>query len=193
MKVFVSTIVMGLCTLLSVSIAEGQVQEVSKHRGFWLGVGVGGGWNLSSNINGDTRGGGGIFVRMGGTPSERWLIGGEILGFGTSEGGVDFGRGNVTATVMHYLDVDRGVFLKAGVGGAGFTTMTSSTVGNTTTTVTTNDSGFGLTAGVGWDVRLGRNFYLTPGVDFMYQRVSVDGAGGLNNTVVLLTVGAVWH
>ena len=181
----------GLMLGLVVSVA--QAQETPKHRGFWIGVGLGGGWNLSNTINGDTRGGGAFVLRMGGSPSERWLIGGEILAFGTSEGDVDFGRGNVTLTVMHYLNVPRGVFLKAGVGGAGFTTFTSSTVGNTTTTVTTNDSGFGTNAGIGWDVRLARNFYLTPALDFAYQRVSVDDIGTVNNTMVLFTVAATWH
>ena len=129
---------LGLAGLLLGLVASmTAAQETDKHRGFWIGVGLGGGWNLSNTINGDTRGGGALVLRMGGSPSERWLIGGEILGFGTSEGGVDFGRGNVTLTVMHYVNVPRGVFLKAGIGGAGFTTFHSSTVGNTTTTVTT--------------------------------------------------------
>ncbi len=184
---------LGLAGLLLGLVASmTAAQETDKHRGFWIGVGLGGGWNLSNTINGDTRGGGALVLRMGGSPSERWLIGGEILGFGTSEGGVDFGRGNVTLTVMHYVNVPRGVFLKAGIGGAGFTTFQSSTVGNTTTTVTTNDSGFGSNLGVGCDIRLARNFYLTPALDFVYQRVSVDDVG-TNNTMVLFTVAATWH
>jgi hypothetical protein len=161
-------------------------QEQPKHRGFWISFGVGGGWNLSRNVGAEGRsaGGGAGFIRMGGTPSERLLLGGEIIGWGRSEDGASLGRGNATFTAMFYPSVEAGVYLKGGIGGSSIASTVSS--GNTTTTV--HDGGFGATIGVGWDIRLARNFYLTPGVDFLYQRVS-----DFDNTMLLITVGATWH
>lgn len=164
-------------------------QSVPKHQGFWISFGVGGGWNLSNTIGGQSRGGGAGFLRLGGTPSQKVLVGAEAIGFGTKVNDVTYGRGNLQAIVMYYLNVPQGLFVKGGVGGASFST--SVTVGNTTTTTT--DPGFGAGAGVGWDMRLGSNFYLTPTLDLLYQRVSVGDNEATNNTMVLLTVGVAWH
>jgi hypothetical protein len=164
-------------------------QQAPKHKGYWISFGLGGGWNLSNTVNGKSVGGGGAFLRMGGTPSQKVLVGGELIGFGTKDDGVSFGRGNLNAIVMYYLNVPQGLYIKGGVGGASFTT--SVTVDNTTTT--TSDNGFGAGVGVGWDVRLGSNIYLTPAFDFLYQRVSVGDNEATNNTMALLTVGVTWH
>ena len=179
-----------LAVMLLVTGPHASAQEVPKHKGYWISFGLGAGWNLSNTINGQSKGGGALFLRMGGTPSEKVLVGGELIGFGTKVDGVSYGRGNLNAIVMYYLSVPQGLYVKGGIGGASFTT--SATVGNTTTTTT--DNGFGAGLGIGWDVRLGNgNFYLTPALDFLYQRVSVGDNEATNNTVALLTLGVTWH
>lgn len=71
-------------------------------------------------------------------------------------------------------------------GGIGFASRdVSVTEGNVT--VSTSSDGFGLTLGSGYDIRLARNFFLTPGVDVMLQTID-DG-----NVVLALTLGATWH
>lgn len=174
---------------LTLGLAVGSplaAQEPPKHRGLWASFGFGGGWNLSRNvgIDGRSAGGGAGFFRMGGTPSQKLLLGGEIIGWGRSENDASLGRGNATFTAMFYPSVEAGVYLKGGIGGASIASTVSS--GNTTTTV--HDEGFGATVGLGWDIRVARNFYVTPGVDFLYQRVS-----DFDNTMVLITAGATWH
>jgi hypothetical protein len=176
-------------SVLSVALwlaAPAAAQVESKHRGFWISFGLGGGWNVSQNVGvaQETKPGGAGFIRLGGTPTQKLLLGGEAIAWGTEVDGATIGRGNGTVTVMFYPSVETGVFLKGGVGGSTFTTSVTS--GNTTTTTT--DNGFGATAGIGWDVRLGRNFYLTPTVDLLYQRVT-----DVSNAIVLITVGATWH
>jgi hypothetical protein len=184
---------MGRVTMVGLHLALAMVlasplsgQEPAKHRGFWIGFGLGGGWNLTRNVGVDQRtaAGGAAYLRLGGTPSQSVLLGGEIMGWGREEDGNTLSRGNANFTVMFYPSVDAGVYLKGGLGGASISTTVEE--GNTTTTV--HDEGFGATVGLGWDVRLGRNFYLTPAVDFLYQRVSDS-----DNTIVLLTLGAMWH
>jgi hypothetical protein len=180
---------MGLLVLLTVaaSIAvPASAQTPREHRGFWISFGFGGGWNLSRNVGVDSSstGGGAAYLRMGGTLSEKFLLGGEVIGWGRSVDGAELARGNVNVTAMFYPSVQTGVFIKGGVGGASLAQTV--TAGNTTTTV--SDEGFGVTIGLGWDVRLARNFFLTPGLDFLYQRAS-----SIDNTMLLMTVGATWH
>ncbi len=184
MRKLVSGFSVLFVALLVATPANAQVE--SKHRGFWIGFGLGGGWNVSPNVGvaEETKPGGAGFIRLGGTPTQKVLLGGEAIGWGTEVDDVAIGRGNGTLTVMFYPSVETGVFLKGGVGGSTFTS--SVTEGNTTTTTT--DNGFGATAGVGWDVRVGRNFYITPAVDVLYQRVT-----DISNAIVLITVGATWH
>lgn len=178
----------GLGAVLAVAAAAPAAaqQQQPKHRGFWIGFGLGGGWNLSRNVGLDRSSapGGAAYLRLGGTPSQNILVGGEVIGWGREEDGNTLSRGNATVTVMFYPSVESGVYLKGGLGGASISSTVES--GNTTTTV--HDEGFGATVGLGWDVRLASNFYLTPGVDFLYQRVSET-----DNTMLLITLGATWH
>jgi hypothetical protein len=179
----VSAVGLALAAVLAAPLTG---QQQPKHRGFWIGFGLGGGWNLSRNVGTDqsTAPGGAAYLRLGGTPSQQILLGGEVIGWGREEDGNTLSRGNATVTVMFYPSVDAGVYLKGGLGGASISTTVEA--GNTTTTV--HDEGFGATAGLGWDVRLGSNFYLTPAVDFLYQRVSET-----DNTLLLITLGVTWH
>ncbi len=60
-------------------------------------------------------------------------------------------------------------------------------------TVTTSKGGFGTTLGVGYDIRLARNFYLSPTVDWLFQVFEDTPNGTSTNNIILLTVGATWH
>jgi hypothetical protein len=179
-------------TLLALAIvgtsvaAPAAAQTPREHRGFWISFGLGGGWNLARNVGLDSSstGGGAAYLRLGGTLSEKFLLGGEVIGWGRSIDGAELARGNVNFTAMFYPSVQTGVFLKGGLGGSSLARTV--TEGNSTTTV--HDEGFGATIGLGWDVRLARNFFLTPGVDFLYQRAS-----DADNTILLMTVGVTWH
>jgi outer membrane autotransporter protein len=181
--------VLTFAVLAQLASPPAAAQSTPKHQAFWISFGIGGGWNLSNTIGGQSQGGGAGFLRLGGTPTERVLVGGEAIGFGTKLNDVTYGRGNLQAVVLYYLDVDQGLYIKGGVGAASFSA--SVTEGNTTTTTT--DPGFGAGGGVGWDLRLGSNFYLTPALDLLYQRVSVGDNEATNNVMVLLTVGVTWH
>jgi len=182
----------GIITSVSVLVVTmalttpATAQSPREHRGFWISAGVGGGWNLTRNVGIDSSstGGAGGYLRLGGTITPRLLIGGEVIGWGRSIDGVEVARGNVSVTALFYPSVQTGVYLKGGLGGSSL----ANTVTEGNTTVTVHDEGFGATVGVGWDVRLARNFYLTPGIDFLYQRAS-----STDNTILLMTVGVTWH
>jgi hypothetical protein len=152
------------------------LRPVHKHSGFWLSVGGGGGWE---DFNGDfgTRGrGGSYYLRMGGTPNARLLFGGEALGWFNESDLNEFHRVNVMGTVLAYPSRSGGWFLKAGFGFASHEVFGR------------DQSGVGTNVGTGFDIRLGRNFYITPNVDYMAQFFDTSTVGTL-----LFTVGLTWH
>jgi hypothetical protein len=171
--------------LASAGPASAQLRE-RKHEGFWIGFGVGGGRNLTKTLDGAELTGGAVYLRMGGTPSEQVLIGGEVVGWSRVENGATLQRGNATFTVILYPQRDGDIFLKAGIGGSSQQVRFSGGGGTSTQT------GAGETLGIGTDIRLGRNVYLTPNLDFLFQQVSVLGTT-THNTIGTITLGLTWH
>jgi hypothetical protein len=162
--------------------------EAPKHDGFWISFGLGGGAAFNDDFFGETRGGFASDLRLGGSPRQDVLVGGEFIGWTASEGDTDVSRANLMLSVLYYPSVQAGVYLRAGVGFAGRTAETTFSTGDLDITATRDEAGLGLAGGVGWDVRLGRNFYLTPAVDFLIQAAMDD-----QTTLLLFTVSATWH
>lgn len=167
-------------------------ERAATHKGFWIGLGLGGGSNLESNASG-ARGGGAAYVRLGGTVNQLLSIGADISGWGRSINGTTVTRTNTTASVFLYPSLKGGLYFKSGIGFATATAATTGTVGNTTTTVTTTNGGFGATFGAGYEFQLGSNFYLTPGADFLVQIIDNPQGQRHTGTLLLITIGALWH
>ena len=193
----------ALLTVMALTLAAGVAAAQAaggtgggghEHKGFWIGFGLGGGANLTKGLDGESLSGGGGYFRLGGTPNQRWLLGFEGNFWGRDQDGATIARGNGTFTALFYPSERGGAFLKGGVGWASISRETTS--GNSTTTTT--EGGFGLTAGLGADVRLGRNIYLTPNVDALFQwfESKTDPVLGTipgHNTLLLFTLGLTWH
>lgn len=169
----------------------GEAQSRHRHEGFWIGFGIGGGVNTAENLDDARRGGGAAYLRMGGTPSQKVLLGGEIAVWGRQED-TAFGanslavtRSNATFMVMFFPSDNGGFFLKGGLGGANVETEVLG--------VKVTERGLGTTLGLGYDVRLGRNLYLTPNFDMLIQTFEQTGGDTISNTLILLTLGLTWH
>lgn len=173
----------GVALGIGVTPAQGQTADDDgpRHQGFWIGFGIGGGLNLDAP---NAREGGAAYLRMGGTINQQLLIGGEASGWGRDVQGGTVSRANATATIYFYPSLEGGPFLKSGLGFA--SAQVQATSGNTTVTI--SDGGFGATFGVGYDFRVGRNFYITPNLDYLVQIINEE-----TDSIVLLTVGAGWH
>lgn len=158
--------------------AEKANQYSQKHRGFWLGFGLGGGWNTWRwSLGNDGGRGGAAYVRMGGTVNQHVLFGGEVLTWFNDDGGSrTLQRVNATATALLYPGSNGGLFFKGGFGVA-----SSEVQGN-------ERAGIGTTVGAGIDLRLGGNFYVTPNVDVLTQFFERD-----TNSSLLFTLGLGWH
>ncbi len=175
------TVAVVAALLVTASAAE--AQRESLHDGFWIGFGVGGGWFTQEGAADEAVGGGAGYIRLGGTVSERVLLGGEGNAWTQVEGNTTHSRSNATFTVYFY-PARRGFFAKGGLGLASVSLETES--GNTTTTTT--DTGVGTTLGIGFDIRVARNFFITPNLDLLFQRINeVEGAA------FLMSIGVTWH
>ncbi|MCH7874434.1 MAG: outer membrane beta-barrel protein [Gemmatimonadetes bacterium] len=167
---------------LTLSAAPLPAQREAKHEGFWIGFGVGAGSDLSDAAQ-DTRGGGAVYLRLGGTINPMLLVGGEISGWARRQNNTTLSRGNVTGTIYFY-PVRRGFFLKSGLGFA--TRSLEAPLGGGTLTL--SEKGFGVTVGGGYDVQIGGNLFLVPNLDFLIQVIDDN-----TDVISLFTVGLTWH
>ena len=180
------TLLIAATAALPAAAQEG-LKPRSTHDGFWVGFGLGGGSNLSDAARGSRFGAGGQ-VALGGTLSQKFLLGGEVIGWGRSVSGSTVTQGNAMAVALLY-PTGTGVFVKGGIGFAGWTQ--SASLGNTT--VSTSAGGFGLGAGLGYDLQIGSNLYLTPAVEFLFQSVESDVFVNSTASLLMFTLGLTWH
>ena len=181
--------VLSTAALVLLSAAPAQAQRVATHEGYWISFGFGGGTAFGDDAwDGDSKFGGAGFLRMGGSVSQQLLLGGEIIGWGADQDGVSIGRGALMFTAMYYPSPKGGFYLKGGAGFSGRTVEWEVPIEGYTATIREEEGGIGLGAGLGMDIQLARNFFLTPALDFVYTGTEGDGA-----SLLLFTVGATWH
>jgi hypothetical protein len=169
--------VVGLLALAMLVVTPAWADRPQTREGFWISFGGGYG---SADADCDGCGGGdrqgdftGIF-KIGGTLNPRFLIGSETNVWVRQESGTSLYLGTLTAAAYFYPMETSGFFLK---GGAGFAFATSE-VDNETL----DGAGWGLMAGAGYDLRIGRNLSLTPSASYYFGK---PGNLKLNGTTVL--------
>ena len=158
-----------------------RAQELPQTReGFFIGFGLG--WGSYGCSDCDAREGGlAAYLKLGGTLSQRILLGVESGGMTTTAGSARLTTSNVTGFAAYYPSAESGLFFKAGAG-ISFVEGSLSGVGRST------DTGLGVTLGLGYDTRLKENFSVTPFGNWLYGRV-----GGISTNVVQVGVGMTWH
>ncbi|MGH7530447.1 MAG: hypothetical protein ACREMN_08710 [Gemmatimonadales bacterium] len=178
-----------LAVLLTVGLAgTGSAQRL--HQGFWIGfapggVGVADGEGLVYPL----------YLRLGGTIDQRLLLGVEWFGVVLDDHPATIAE-NYSLTALFYPSTRGGFFAKAGLGlGRAASRCPDQPVDVI--------SGVGMTVGAGYDVRIGRNVYLTPTVDGFWQpaeRILCPPPGQPDAGTVrsyspafLFTVGLMWH
>jgi hypothetical protein len=184
----------AVATIMVLAADAATAQNPHEHRGFWIGLGAGGGVNLSDGLDGASLGGGGGYLRLGGTTSQRVSLGFEGIGWGRDHSGSTLARGNGSFVALFYPSQKGGGFFK---GGIGVSTIARSIVSGNTTNET-SENGFGMTLGAGWDARLGNNIYFTPNLDLLLQwfEAKTDPVLGSipgHNAIFLFTLGLTWH
>ncbi len=168
---------------LAVLVEGVEAQQPQTRDGFYIGFGLGGGSFGCSDCT-DRESGPAATLKLGGTLRPNLLVGADISGWTKEEGGARVTHSNVVAALQFYPSTTGGFFLKGGIGvsrleasasGGGFSFSAS-------------DDGLGLSAGLGYDIRLGSNFSLSPYGGFAWGNFE----GGSANHVQL-GLGVTWH
>jgi hypothetical protein len=148
-----------------------EAQHPQVRKGFWIGFGpTYGSGGVEWDGHPTTREGSfGGFFRLGGTLSRKVLLGAEVNSWYKNESGVYLLLGNVAAVVYYYPKATSGWFIK---GGPGISSMFSG-VGPGL-----EDHGWGVTTGIGYDIRVGRNISLTPVANFWFGHTGDVKANG---------------
>jgi hypothetical protein len=165
--------VLALVCLLA---RRAEAQHPQTREGFWISGGLGYG-SLDIGCDGcesDRESGMTALLAMGGTWSRNLLVGGQIEGWRKEVDGVDIVFGHVSGVAYWYPQATGGFFVKGGVG-IGSLSADAGTQGEE------SDTGIALHAGAGYDIRLGRNFSLTPTAGVFWA--SLDPGNG--NTLYL--------
>lgn len=185
----------GLATMMMAVVAAAGVsaQRPQTRQGFWIAFGLGYG-SADLTCDGctfDREGGGVGHIRLGGTLNPKVLLGGDVTAWTKEKDGVTFTAGNVSMVVLYYPMLEGGLFVK---GGAGFSSIMIEVGGQQV-----DGASFGLSGGLGYDIRVGRNISITPLFDFLYagsqdlQYQSQTVLPGVSGNTFSFSVGVTFH
>ena len=178
-------------------VASPVFAQGAPRQGFTVSLGLGGGsaafsyeGSTSDRISGPSG-----YLRLGGAVSPSLVIAGETHGWTHSEGSVTSRVGYLMAVAQWYPQAFGGFHLLGGLG-AGLLTEedTDPTLGYELQSV-----GVAAQLGLGYDVRMSRNFSLTPYMNFLGMgggepKFNGAGLGGsLSANVVQVGLGFSWH
>lgn len=168
-------------------------QNAQTREGFWISFGFGAG-SADLTCDGcevDRETGYSGYLRLGGTLRPNLLLGAESNGWTRDDDGVESTIGFLSGVVYFYPTTTSGFWLKGGLGVSSFELTDG--VDELTTT------GVGLTAGLGYDFRMTRNFSLTPYLTLLQQvggnveinELDLDETANVN--VIQIGLGFTWH
>ncbi len=177
------------------SASAGAEGRQNSRQGFWVGGGLGvGSTGADCNSCGDDRTSGfSGNLRLGGTISPSFLLGGETNGWVHSETGVDETMGFASIVGIWYPSRTGAFFLKLGLGGMHY----SADDGSDQLTATAPSASLGL----GYEIRTGRNFSVVPylnslatsSVELKFDGHPLPTGEDININLVQIGVGVVWH
>jgi hypothetical protein len=162
----------------------------SQRRGFWGGLGLGAGaeafdlrdgLGYSGDLYRPT-----VSARLGGTPSQYLRLGGEILGWIDDQGNRTESITSVLFISQFYPAPATGFYLKGGLGLGRNQVDFDDGFG-------VGDTGFAGLLGAGWEVRVGRRWYLNPAVDLVQQRYTGRGGDRYRERIVNFGIGVLFQ
>ncbi len=181
LKVTAVSLAVTTALLISPALASAQeppeglveVSEASR-RGFWLGLGLGAGgesFDLSpSQGYSDLLYRPTVSLRLGGTVSQHLRLGGEVLSWINDVGPAVESLSSALFIAQLYPFSSSGLYFKGGLG-----------IGRNAVDFDDGfdqgDTGFAGLVGAGYELRLGRRFYLNPTIDLVGHRYD-DGVVG---------------
>jgi hypothetical protein len=138
----------------SAAAAPSRGENRHPRRGFWISGGLGYG-SLGCDNCGGREGGLSGGLQLGGSLSQKVLLGGGTSGWTKDQGGATLSVGTLVALIRFYPSSTGGFFL---LGGLGLGTIYAKVDGFGDDT----ETGGGALLGLGYDLRVGSNVSLTP-------------------------------
>ena len=166
-----------------------EVHEGGRH-GFWGGLGIGAGGEAF-----DLRDGLGysdvlyrptVSLRLGGTPNRYLRLGGEVLGWINDQGDRTESLTSVLFITQLYPAPVTGFYLKGGLGLGRNEVDFNDGFG-------VGDTGFAGLLGAGWEVRVGKRWYLNPAVDLVEHRYTGRGGDRYRERLVNFGMGVLFQ
>jgi len=154
----------GVLVQAEAASAQGYAQERS---GFWGSGGLGYGSLGLDGFSGREAGLSGN-LSLGGTISPRFLLGGGTTGWTKEVDGIRFSFSTLLLLTRFYPNQDGGFFLTAGLGAGSVSASEGST--------SVSESGGGALLGLGYDVRVGPRWSLSPYVNAIGFDIDGDAA-----------------
>jgi len=180
----------AVATSLATTLLLSTISAQHIHRGFWIGLAPGGAGVVHKEGFAYP-----LYLRLGGTVHQRLLVGVEWYGV-LLDAEPSSAAANLTAVALLYPSRAGGFFTKVGVGSGRATSRCPDQHQDVA-------AGFGVTLGAGMDARIGRNVYLTPNLDVVWQGAArilcpVPGVPGAGTVLgyspgLFFTVGMTWH
>jgi hypothetical protein len=193
MKAIVSSL-LAATVVLALGVGQLGAQQSQERKGFWIGFGAGyGSVDVSCDGcgNQDRLGSVSGFLKLGMTLRPNLLLGGEVNAWRKKSSGITETLGNLSAAIYIYPWTNGGFFVK---GGGGLASYLASGSGPDLT-----GTGWGLLAGIGYDLRVGRNISITPVSNFYYGDLGslvlagVPQKSGWKQNVIDVGVGLTFH
>ncbi len=139
--------------LFSTTEQSGSAARPQSRGGFWFSGGLGVG-SLGCEDCGERQTSGVIDLALGGTLGDRLLLGAAVSGWSKEENGATLTVTTLEARVRFYPIAEKGFYMTGGLG--------LGTIRAEFARLDDSQNGLGLTLGLGWDIRVGRNVSITP-------------------------------
>jgi hypothetical protein len=127
-----------------------------------------------------------VSLRLGGTPNRYLRLGGEILGWIDDQGNRTNSITSVLFISQLYPAPSTGFYLKGGLGLGRNEVDFDDGFG-------VGDTGFAGLLGAGWELRVGRRWYLNPAVDVVEHRYTGRGGDRYRERIVNFGVGVLFQ
>jgi len=164
-----------------------EVRDGSRH-GLWFAAGLGAGGE-SYDLRTETGYSGLLYqptvsLRLGGTVSPHLRLGGEVLSWINEQGDAVESLSSALFVAQYYPALALGLYFKGGLGIGRNAVDFQDGFG-------VGDTGFAGLVGAGYELRLGRRFYLNPAVDLVGHTYNGRGGGNYRERLVNFGLGVL--
>ena len=193
----VARVLVAGAALTICAAGTGLAQRQQKRQGFWIGAGLGYGslartCDACANLPGEPGLSG--YLKLGATVAPQLLMGVEANGWRRNLSGTTVTSANASLVAYVYLKPTSGFFFKGGFGASYYREDVAVKYPEDTASTT----GFGLTAGLGYDLRVGDNISVTPVGNFVFGSLGNLRHRGVflptvQETLLQLALGVTFH